>query len=114
MSRPVRIRGFLAGEVEAAALSERRSFANMVEVLLLAALEGRAPVRGGGVEAVRPAAVAAAVDPDAGVRPSSAVQAGVHDVRMPRAHMRADRPATECATRVLAGTTCPDCGKMIT
>jgi hypothetical protein len=41
MSRPVRVQGGVAVRVEALAGVERRSFANMVEVLLLEALEGR-------------------------------------------------------------------------
>ena len=39
MSRPVRLRAAVADRVVTLAASERRSFANMVEVLLLAALE---------------------------------------------------------------------------
>ena len=49
MSKPVRIRGDVAARVEAVALVERRPFANMVEVLLLAALterDGPDPERG--------------------------------------------------------------------
>lgn len=103
MSRPVRIRPDVAAQVELVADGERRSFANMVEVLLLAALNERDAVRdtvgshpaGGGSELeARGVAVSRSLSAD---RP----------VTHNRRHMRADRPALECTSTDLP---CDVCG----
>lgn len=44
-------------------------------------------------------------------RSSSSVSPGAENVVVrPRPHMKANRPAVECPTRVAAGEVCPDCG----
>lgn len=112
MSKPVRIRQDVIDRVGAAAESERRSLANMVEVLLLAALAER------GVKA-------AVVSPDGGegqngtregLTPSSAAPRSVSAdppatvLSVARPHMKKNRPAVECSSRAFVDGACPDCG----
>lgn len=103
MSKPVRIRDFVASQVEALAAAERRSFANTVETLLLDALEaGRSTVR-------TRAAVAAAADVERPLAPAD-VAATIPGVQVLRPHMRRDRPALQCDGRVAKDEVCPVCG----
>ena len=124
MSRPVRIRGDVVAQVEAVALGERRSLANMVEVLLLAALAGRDQgAEGSGRQAGLSRAVVSGVGGSteshsspapSSSRPASAdVAATVPGVMVGvRAHMRGDRPMLECSERVASGV-CPKCGRVL-
>lgn len=98
MSQPVRIKSDVAARVNERAVEERRSFANMVEVLLLEALGGAALTE-------RPVAGASS----AGRSVTAAVSRVVHDVPM-RPHMRKDRPALQCDGRVVVGEVCSVCG----
>lgn len=98
MSKPVRIREFVALQVEELAAAERRSFANTVETLLLDALEA-----GRSTERTREVVAAAAEVVSPGVQT---------EVVRSRPHMKRGRPAVECPTRWPAGV-CPDCGQVI-
>ena len=83
----VRIPADVAHQVQNLAGTERRSFTNMVEVLLLKALTSQS----------REPAERLTGDPENGrVRP----------------HMKKNRPAVECPTRWPSGV-CPDCGQTI-
>ncbi len=100
MSKQVRLSDDLAARVGGVAELERRSFANMVEVLLLAALAGRGPV-----VPKRPAVSTA-------WEASGSVQAAVHDVQM---HTKARDLAIKdgkCSADVAYGTKCKLCGKV--
>ena len=114
MSKPVRIKDFVADRVEEVASSERRSFANMVEVLLLAALAGRdgAVAKVPEVVAVQDGKSQEVLPTGRASRPASVVPAAVHDVPM-RPHMKKHRPAVECPARVPAGGVCPECGAVV-
>ena len=114
MGRPVRIRQDVAVRVEGLASVEKRSFANMVEVLLLGALDvdGAGPVRprsSSGEERRHDKAEAAGSIPASGDVPANP--------RMPRsvsvrAHMKKHRPAVQCPTLIDEGE-CPDCGTIV-
>ena len=65
MSKPVRIKDYVAVRVEEVASVERRSFANMVEVLLLAALSERVAVGDRDAEMSQPPARSVSADPSA-------------------------------------------------
>ena len=121
----------MAVRVEAVASAERRSLANMVEVLLLAALtelEARGLGEVPGAQArktadtrsetplVREAApaglgTAARVDASRSVSPAD-VAATIQGVTVVRPHMKKNRPAVECPERVVAGE-CPLCGTVV-
>ena len=125
MSKPVRIRDHVAGRVEVFAASERRAFANMVEVLLEDALDRRVAVLEGqsvkrSVLTERGSADGTQGDPAAAspraheTKPprsvSADVAATIPGVTVVRPHMRKDRPAIECGERVLPGSVCGVCG----
>jgi len=110
VSKPVRIREFVAAPVAERAASENRSFANMVEVLLLAALTERGQrtngaLESGGADSTTPSSVPRSVSAD--------VAATIPGVQIIRPHMKKNRPAVECPVRVVAGV-CPDCGEVVT
>lgn len=105
VSRPVRIRPDVAARVELVADGERRSFANMVEVLLLAALteRGRDESASGtdpGTPGVRLRGTAVQA-PDT-PRSVSADRPVTHN----RRHMRGDRPALECTSTDIPCSVC--------
>ena len=114
MSKPVRVPEYVAIQVQREADGERRSFANMVEVLLLAALEGRGSADGARRDSVTASTLAHETKP---VRSSSAapseLAATVPGVTIVRPHMKKHRPAVECPERVVAGE-CPLCGTVVT
>ena len=129
MGRPVRIRQDVAVRVEGLASVEKRSFANMVEVLLLGALDGEEerplpyPSKSDGNQMVPDAwertvltergEVLRGNESDAGVSAPLAPPADLpRSVSVVRAHMKKDRPAVQCGTRVAAGV-CPDCGTIV-
>ena len=85
----IRIDDGLRGRLELEARGESRSVANMLEVIL----RERYASQNFDFVATVPSDVAVTV---------SGVQ--------PRAHMKKNRPAVECGTRVAAGAVCPDCG----
>jgi len=110
MSKQVRLSKDVSVRVDALAVSERRSFANMVEVLLLGALDGGLAGAGGtvggnaGRERLRSSEAVAA--PMRGSAPPVPASPSV------RAHMKKHRPAVQCATLVDEGE-CPDCGTIV-
>lgn len=113
MSKPVRIRDDVAARVAVVAEGERRSLANMVEVLLLASLaergsssgevassEDRVTLRAGsGFNSRASSSRSASADPDVTV-PSV------------RPHMKKNRAAVECGSRLFVDGVCPDCGQV--
>ena len=117
MSKQVRLSKDVSVRVDALAVSERRSFANMVEVLLLGALDGGLAERDQGRREVA-AGLGAAVPAVSGGSGSTAPLSSSGDSSprsaspSVRAHMKKHRPAVQCATLVEAGE-CPDCGTIV-
>ena len=85
----VRVTAELASQVSELAEVERRSFANMVEVLLVRALASQSREPAERLTSIN-ATIAGSVRP----------------------HMKKNRPAVECPTRWPSGV-CPDCGQTI-
>lgn len=100
MSKPVRIREDVAAQVEVRAAAETRSFANMVEVLLLSALGSRMTVE----HVVSPIAPRAP-------EPES-VPPVAHDVPMRQQARNLALRDGKCSADVARGTKCKLCGKV--
>jgi len=117
VGRPVRIRQDVAVRVEGLASVEKRSFANMVEVLLLGALDGGLAERDQGRREVA-AGLGAAVPAVSGGSGSTAPLSSSGDSSprsaspSVRAHMKKHRPAVQCPTLIDEGE-CPDCGTIV-
>lgn len=111
MSKPVRIRSDVAARVDVLAASERRSFANMVEVLLLQSLGGAVltergeVLRGNEPTPVGSAPTGGSVDLPRSVSAVS-VPPAVHDVPVERL------PDSGCGFDTPRGTKCKLCGKV--
>lgn len=115
MSKPVRIRGDVVAQVQAVADGERRSLANMVEVLLLAALteRGESVASGGSARRAsgdvtgRPRSVSA----DDGGNPRQVFGPSAVDATVTKMRDLALRDG-KCGADVARGTKCKLCGKV--
>lgn len=117
-TRQVRVSADVAVRVGVLADREKRSFANMVDVLLLQALEGAVLTER---DTAGPVARAQGTGREFGdcaplghapaSRSVSAVSVPpAKDNQTVRPHMKKNRPAVECPTRVYVDGVCPDCG----